>query len=234
MRPTLGTNRGRKARQALLAARARDAAAKGPVQSPAAAGVDRWRRRSSRVRQARRWVPAAMAATLVLVLGWLGARAVLQAIRPTTTGQQIRMSRPKFRGRDDQGKPYVISADAAVRDARTPDVIHMTSPFMEIVAGKPQPATLRGDVGAFNEATRILTLNGNVVFTDGSGYVFHSGRARIDTATEEVQGDAAVSGEGPLGHTTAMSYAIHDHGRRIVLTGDVHTHLINAPRSSTP
>ena len=144
------------------------------------------------------------------------------------------MSRPRFIGRDDHGKPYQLEADEAVRDARTPDVIHLVRPNMVLDSGHPSPATLRGDTGAFNEATRILAMSGNVVFTDGSGYTFLSDRAKIDTWTQEVQGEAAVSGQGPMGSTRAQSYAIHDRGARVVFIGDVHTHLYNDHRTDHP
>ncbi len=137
------------------------------------------------------------------------------------------MSRPRFIGRDDHGKPYMLGADGAVRDARDSDLIHLTRPDMLLQVGKPAPATLRGDTGTFNEATRLLSVFGHTVFTDGSGYTFRSERAFIDTYTLDVHGDAAVSGEGPLGRTRAMAYAIHDRGLHVVFTGDVHTHLNN-------
>ena len=123
--------------------------------------------------------------------------------------------------------PYVLSAAGAVRDAVNPDIVHLTDADMVLDVGKPQPATLRGDVGAFNEATRILALKGHVVFTDGGGSTFLSDVAKIDTYTLEVRGYASVYGAGPLGTTRALSYAIHDRGQHVVFTGDVHTHLYN-------
>lgn len=198
-----------------------------PPPSPPPTGMDRWRARSERVRRLRRAAPWVMVAILALVLGWLGVRGLIQAFRPVTPGAQIHMSRPRFIGRDDHGKPYVLGAARAVRDVANPDIIHLTDADMALDVSHPQPATLRGDVGAFNEATRILALKGRVVFTDGAGYVFHSDIAKIDTYTMEVRGYAAVSGSGPLGLTRALSYAIHDRGQHIVFTGDVHSHLYN-------
>ena len=196
--------------------------------APPPSGLDLWRRRSERVRRLRRSAPWVMAAVVVLVVGWLGVRAALQAIRPTTAGQSIRMSRPRFIGRDDHQKPYVLIADQATRDTANPDLVHLVNADMKLDVDKPAPATLRGDVGAFNESTRILALAGHVVFTDGSGYVFHSERARIDTYTRDVQGNAAVDGAGPLGLTRALAYAVTGRGQRVVFTGDVHSHLYNA------
>lgn len=168
-----------------------------------------------------------MGLIVALVLGWLGVRALIQAFRPVTPGAQIHMSRPRFIGRDDHGKPYVLGALRAVRDTRNAEVIHLTDADMSLDAGRAKPATLRGDIGAFNEATRILALKGNVVFTDGAGYVFQSDIAKIDTDTLEVRGYASVYGQGPLGTTRSLSYAIHDRGEHIVFIGDVHSHLYN-------
>ena len=212
-----------------MARRRRFAARYETAAEPAAAptGLDLWRRRSARVRRLRLAAPWVIGAVVVLVIGWLGVRAVIQAVRPTTTGQAIRMSRPRFIGRDDHGKPYVLTADQATRDADNADLVHLVDADMRIDTGKPQFSTLRGDIGAFNESTRILALAGHVVFTDGSGYVFKSDRARIDTYTLDVQGDAAVSGVGPLGLTRSLAYAVRDRGAHVTFTGDVHTHLYN-------
>ena len=208
---------------------AREAAARlaAAEAAPPPSGLDLWRRRSERVRRLRRAAPWVMAAVVVLVAGWLGVRALLQAIRPTTAGQTIRMSRPRFIGRDDHQKPYVLIADQAVRDTVDPDLVHLVNADMTLETDKPKPATLRGDVGAFNESTRILNLAGHVVFTDGSGYVFHSERARINTYTLDVQGAAAVDGGGPLGTTRSLAYAVANRGQHITFTGDVHSHLYN-------
>lgn len=196
--------------------------------APPPSGLDLWRRRSERVRRLRQGAPWVMAAVVVLVVGWLGVRALVQTIRPTTAGQTIRMSRPRFIGRDDHQKPYVLIADQATRDAANPDLVHLVNADMTLETDKPKPATLRGDVGAFNESTRVLALAGHVVFTDGSGYVFKSERARIDTYTLDVKGEAAVAGEGPLGLTRSLAYAVSRRGQDVVFTGDVHSHLYNA------
>ncbi len=198
-----------------------------PAPAAAPSGLERWRARSDRVRALRMATPWVMGAIVALVLGWLGVRAMIQAFKPTTPGAQIHMTSPRFIGRDDHGKPYVLGATRAVRDPANPDVIHLVNADMSLDAGRARPATLRGNVAAFNEATRILALKGDVVFTDGAGYVFQSDIAKIDTDTLEVRGYAEVYGQGPLGTTRSLSYAIHDRGQRVVFTGDVHSHLYN-------
>lgn len=195
--------------------------------------LERSRRRSLVVRRLRRGAPWAMGLVALIVASWIGGRAVISALHPAETGQEVRMSRPHFIGRDDHGKPYSISASQAVRDARDDAIIHLVDPDMLLDTGAPARARLRGRVGVFNEKTRVLDVAEHVIFEDGAGYIFHSEKTRIDTGTLEVQGDAPVQGEGPIGRIAALSYAIHDRGAHVVFTGNVRSH-INNDRSQEP
>lgn len=167
-------------------------------------------------------------AIVALLVGWVAVRAVLQGMHAQATGADIRMSHPRFMGRDESGQPFTINAEVAVRDARDGDLIALTRPDMLLYAkGKTAPGRLRGDRGLYNEGSHVLAVEGNVVFEDGGGYRFNSDLARIDTFTREVEGRSRVTGDGPIGHTRAQAYAIHDRGGRMVFIGDVHTHLNN-------
>ena len=198
----------------------------------ASAGLARWRRRSVVVRRLRLAAVWAIVALATLVIGWIGVRTAISILSPSETGAEIRMSNPRFYGRDEKGRPYVIAASRAVRDADDPDLVLLTRPDMTLAMQGPQPGRLRGRTGVYNEASHVLVVQGDAVFEDGAGYVFRSQAARIDTLTREVEGRVAVTGDGPAGQTRAQSYFIHDRGARVVFVGDVHSHLVNEPPGS--
>lgn len=187
-----------------------------------------WRRRSSRIKQVRRILPWTIAGLAMLVVGWIGGRAIIARLGAGARELAvIRMLHPNYRGRDDHGEPYVLSAESATRDPRDPYQVQLVQPRMQLATQAPQPARMRAIAGIYNEDKSRLTMVGDAVLQDGSGYVFNSERAVIDVKAGTATGDQSVVGDGPLGHVTASSYAITDKGRHITFKGNVKTHLVN-------
>lgn len=149
---------------------------------------------------------------------------------PVTVGEDARMINPRFTGRDENGTPYVVTADAAIR--RRGDEARMTeleSPQLDydlIFAGENAEGVL-ARTGLFDADTRTLDLNADVRFRTRSGYEFVAEHARIHLSDERVVGESPVEGEGPMGTIRADTYEILDGGDRVVFTGNVRTHLRN-------
>jgi lipopolysaccharide export system protein LptC len=207
----------------------------GPALSEAGPGVSDarrralgdWRRRSRRVAFLRRALPWLMVAIVVGVGGWIGVRALVSTLSQRAASSQIRMTNPRFFGRDDKGRSFVLTAREAARGLGDESRITLNRPGLKLDLGRPAPANAAAAAGAYEERTRILELNGNVVFEDGRGNKFTSSRALIDTKTGSVKGESNVVGEGPLGRIAASSYAIFDDGSRAVFTGGVKARLVN-------
>ena len=186
-----------------------------------------WRRRSRRVAFWRRALPWLMVAIVVGVGGWIGVRALVSAISQRAASNQIRMTNPRFFGRDDKGRSFVLTAREAAREAGDLNQIALTRPGLRLDLGKPKPANAAAATGAYQERTRMLQLDGGVTFDDGQGNVFTSRKALVDTKTGAVKGESNVVGEGPLGRIASSSYAIYDDGDRTVFSGGVKARLVN-------
>ncbi len=191
---------------------------------------ERWRRRSHLVHFYRRALPAAMIAILLFAAGWVLVRSLAKRLGLEGVGT-IHMLHPRFYGRNDKGESYVMSATEAVRSGADPDTIALTLPKMVQQSGAPQPQVLTADRGLYHEKARLLNLYGHVRATDGQDNHFASTFAHIDMPRNFVTGQSPMSGYGPSGTISASSYAIYDKGAHIVLTGNVHSHLVN---HSTP
>lgn len=196
-----------------------------------AVAIARWKRRSHLVHFFRRALPTMIVLIVLAVIGWILAEAILGRLNAGDASVgTIHLTHPKYYGRNSQGEPFVVSADQAVRDPAAPDLVTLTHPAMQMANGGPQPLKVRADHGLYNERDHVLDLTGRVQLDDGKGYHFASETARIDTKTNVVTGNTAVTGEGPLGHVSAASYAIYDKGDRVVFIGNVKTHLVNGDR----
>ncbi len=186
-----------------------------------------WKRRSRRVAFWRRALPWLMVAIVVGVGGWIGVRALVSAISQRDASNVIRMTNPRFFGRDNKGRSFVLTAREAARESGDQSRITLNKPGLQLDLGRPERAKANSATGFYQESTRELELNGGVTFNDGRGNIFTSKKALIDTKTGAVKGESEVTGQGPLGRITASSYAIFDDGSRAVFTGGVRARLTN-------
>ena len=198
-----------------------------PRSASTAERMEAWRRRSQRVHFARRWLPRAGVALLVFTLVWMVVRAVIAIVVASDfQSGEVHMINPKFLGRDEKGRPYTVTAQDAVRDARRPDRMRMTLPVI-VLENPGAPSTrMTARTGSLDQTIHTLVLAGDVVGDDGKGSHFKSQHAVIDTDGGAVRGDSAVEGIGPLGRITASAYSISPHGDHIVFSGGVRSHVI--------
>ena len=106
--------------------------------------------------------------------------------------------------------------------------------FGEIGAGPVDRTRVAAQHGLYREDTKILKLDGAVQLQDARGYRFNSERAVIDTQKNDVDGDTAVTGDGPLGQIAASSYAVRDGGKRILFNGHVKARIQNGGQTARP
>ena len=189
--------------------------------------MEAWRRRSQRVHLARRWLPRLGVALLAFTVIWMIVRAVIAIVVASDfQSGEVHMINPKFLGRDDKGRPYSVTAQDAVRDARRLDRVTLTQPVI-VLENPGEPSTrMTAHTGSLDQTAHLLVLAGNVVGEDGKGARFTSQHAVIDTDGGAVRGDSAVEGVGPLGRITASAYSISPHGDHIVFSGGVKSHII--------
>ena len=196
------------------------------------AAMAKWRKRSHMIRFFRRALPAAMALVALALLGWV----VLQAVRSPGPARDasvsVRMVNPRFRGRDEQGRAYVMAAATAARDSSDFQRVLLTKPFLSLESGGPRPLTVRAERGVYHERTLVMVLEGKVHVEDPSGWVFDTERAVVETNKNVISGDTPVQGSGPMGRIAGSSYVIYNQGERIVVRGNVRTTLLRESPSS--
>ena len=191
--------------------------------------------RTRNVRRLRIALPAAMGAIVVAVIAWVGVRGLLADIRAEgAAAGGLHMTKPRFFGRDEQGRAYTLQALDAVRDAKTPDRIALTEPRLSLDHGAPQPTTIRSKTGLYTEAARHLHLEGGVRLEDGKGAKLDSPTAEVDTQTGDVSGQGGVTGASPLGQFRASSYLVKGKGAEIDFSGGVQGRFVNQPETRRP
>lgn len=171
-----------------------------------------------------RWARTAFIALSALsggsVIVFAVAHSVSQSFTVTQrvdTNEAIELVRPRFLGRDAQGREFSVSAESAVRSFGQEGPVALRNPVFED-ASKQRLAAPEGD---YDSVGRKLALRGGVVLLDDHGNRFTSPSAEIDTAANIARGDSGVMGEGPLGTVSAQAYEVFSQEGRIVLRGNV-------------
>jgi lipopolysaccharide export system protein LptC len=191
--------------------------------------ADAWRRRSRRVRQLRRILPALVGLILLVLAGYL-AQAMFAAprTRPVEASTPIQLVSPKFVGQDRKGRAFTLTARTATRDPADYDRVVLDQPVLLLRRDPGEPIRVSARTGDFNESDHILKLEGDVRLNSGD-ISFATGASTFDTALGELVGDGAIQGVGSLGEINAKSYGVYDRGDRLVFGGGVSTRL--EPRS---
>jgi lipopolysaccharide export system protein LptC len=189
------------------------------------ADFERWRRRSRLIRLLRIVLPALIALIFLGLAGsvaWSTFRA-----QPRQAGggdEPIRLVNPRFVGRDDKGRAFVLTADSAVRDRQDYQRVLLKRPALVLDEGGPDQLRLNGADGVFHEATGKLSLSGGVNLADPKN-AFQTAASLFDTKTGELVGSGPIQGSGGLGEITAKSYGVYGKGDRMVFKGGVRARL---------
>lgn len=130
------------------------------------------------------------------------------------------MVNPRFRGIDDQGQPFSLSADFAIPSVRSPDVTDLVQPKGDISRNDGSWVALSAERGTYNRRTRILDMDGHVSIFHDQGYEMVTSRMRVDMAEGVASGDEPVFGQGPDTEFQGSGFRLEERGARVVLTGD--------------
>jgi lipopolysaccharide export system protein LptC len=189
------------------------------------AQVLRWRRRSRLIRGLRIALPVVIG----LILAGLAAAMAYNALtsqpgQARDTSAPIRLVHPRFVGRDDKGRAFVLTADSATRDPHEYQRVLLVRPALVMDEQGPDPVRLMAAAGVYNEASYKLDLHGGVRLVDSKG-AFDTATSLFDTKTGEIVGSGPIQGSGSLGEIQARSYSVQDKGQRMIFKGGVHTRL---------
>jgi lipopolysaccharide export system protein LptC len=187
--------------------------------------IQRWRRRSRVIHVLRIVLPALIALILAALAAMVGYNSfTARPTHPASSNDPIRLVNPRFVGRDDRGRPYVLTAASAIRDNQEYQKVYLDRPALVLDDQGPDPLRITAAKGVYHEDTRKLEVSGGVRLA-GATAAFDTAASLFDTRTGELVGSGPIHGAGPLGEIEAKSYGVYDKGARMVFKGGVHTVL---------
>ena len=196
-----------------------------PLSAPRRADFERWRRRSRLIRTLRVALPAVIALIFVGLVGSVAWSTFTSQPKQAKGGDEpIRLVTPRFVGRDDKGRPFVLTAESATRDRLDYQRVILKKPTLVLDDNGPDMLHINGADGIFHEQDGKLELSNGVHMADAKN-AFDTASSLFDTKTGEVIGSGPIQGAGGLGEIRAESYGVYSKGERMVFKGGVRTRL---------
>ncbi len=138
---------------------------------------------------------------------------------------QIQVMKPEFTGRDEQGRPYQITASRVLQDVQVAKtqtgIMHLENPTAKMTLDNTtrEIVTLKAARGVYDPQKQTLTLDDNVVLTHSDGYALNMNDLFVDLVKGLSSTQRRVSGVGPMGSLEGDSMELRDKGNHIILHG---------------
>jgi lipopolysaccharide export system protein LptC len=138
----------------------------------------------------------------------------------------LAMVKPRLSGQDNDGNPFVITADAAVQDAKNPKRAQLKKVEADLSMGAKGWLNANAASGQVDMNAGMLQLNGGInVFSD-EGYELHTASAFVDIKRGLMHGTEEVTGQGPGGILRADHFQLDRNNKLLILTGHVQMTII--------
>ncbi len=171
-------------------------------------------------------LPVVAVLLLASVAMWPEINRVLNASRMTLKGLVAaevgtgRVVEPRYRGVDDRGRPYTVTADSAVQDG--PERVNLVTPKGDVVLQNGAWLMLQSKKGVYMQHAGQLDLQGDVTLYRQDGTVMTSDTADIDLHQGAAASNEQTHAEGPFGVLDAQGFVLVDKGSVIQFQGPAH------------
>ena len=136
----------------------------------------------------------------------------------TATAEDLRMKNPTFSGIDAKGKPFDITAEAAIQSPETDKIVDLEFP-RAVTRSDDETSVVTAKAGQFRSEENLLFLREDVRFEHeiaGENYVLITPAAKVAIDQETVESDTGVNGMGPDGSTLRADTMHADNGSGVI------------------
>ena len=130
------------------------------------------------------------------------------------------MTEARYRGVDDHGRPYTVTAATAQQDG--PERVNLTFPKGDITLTNGTWLLLQSKQGVFLQHSNQLDLSHDVILYRDDGTTMTTASAAIDLKNGAAASGEPTHAEGPFGTLDAQGFTLTDKGAAIQFTGLSH------------
>ena len=180
----------------------------------------------------KRALPLAAAALVAAVLIYAlqprqerSARVAMTFQRLGIVNNDLAMLKPRLTGTDDQGDPYLVTADEAVQDKSDAKRATLRTVQGDVTLKDGSWISAVAPRGVLDAKARRLVLQGPIAVYSDSGYELHTASANVDMHNAMIVGNDGVNGQGPFGIFRADRFRLDRHSRQVFLYGNVRMNI---------
>jgi len=166
----------------------------------------------------------------VMILAPLSPRGeisfLLDRNKVETVNERLRVANAAYRGEDDKGRAFLLTAGSAVQETARVPLVTMNQLVAKIDLADG-PAELTTPDAVYDYSAEVVRATGPINFLAADGYRMTTSAVSIDLNTRRVIGSGGVNGAVPAG-TFSADRIVADLGERTV-TLDGNARLRMAP-----
>ena len=133
--------------------------------------------------------------------------------------ERLAVSNAMYRGLDDNGRPFSLTAGEAVQRSSREGIVRMRDMMAQILL-RDGPARISADGGAYDIDAEVMTVDGPLRLSAADGYTMTARGVSVDFQSRKMSGDGRVKGEVPAGAFEADRIEVDIDERKISLRGN--------------
>ncbi|MGL4312925.1 MAG: LPS export ABC transporter periplasmic protein LptC [Sphingomonas sp.] len=140
------------------------------------------------------------------------------------TPQRLRVDSAVYRGRDNRGRPFEVSAGEAIQRSAADPIVRVSNMAARIDLADG-PARISADAADYDPASDRIRVPGPVSLTTSDGFRLSVSNVDVDLRQRRMSSDNPVTGRLPIGSFSANSIRANIDTRQVSLRGNVRTRL---------
>ncbi len=125
------------------------------------------------------------------------------------------------KGLDKELKPFRITASRGVQDSKNKDIVHLETFSGTFARDSGKDLQVTSQTGIYNSDSKILDLSGDVVISDGPGFLARMDKAQYEVDKRSLTSQSPVKVKTANGDIVADSLVSDNNGERMLFRGNV-------------
>lgn len=150
---------------------------------------------------------------------------LLDRTKVSVIDQRLSVDNAMYRGRDDIGRPFSITAGEAVQRSSAEGLVRMNDLMAQMLL-TDGPARLSAPGGVYDINAEVVDVDGSVEVRTADGYSLTASGVSFNLDTRTMRGDNGVAGAIPAGTFAADSMRADIDARTLVLDGNARLTMV--------
>lgn len=144
---------------------------------------------------------------------------LLDRTKVALVNDRLRVDNAMYRGEDDEGRPFSLTAGEAVQRSGIEGIVRMRDLVARILLPEG-PASVRAADGQYAIADEVVSVPGGVVVTAADGYRLEARGVEVDLPQKHLSGTGGIDGSIPAGTFSANRIEADLEDRTVSLIGN--------------